>query len=125
MGGCVHGIVAQVVSLAQAARLRTNDQTCFHAPVTRKLTGRDRQPRVMEEAPYDEARGPAILRMHCLAERIGHAHSLVAPSPRPTPQHPPWHVPFPCPLHVWAPCARRGGTPGKAKRESWKTFMDT
>src|SRR5205807_1694622 len=58
MGGCVHGIVAQVVSLVQAARLRTNDQTCFHAPVTRKLIGRDRQARVMAEAPYDEATRP-------------------------------------------------------------------
>jgi hypothetical protein len=65
----VHNIVAQVVSLEQAARLRTNDQACFHAPVTRKLIGRDSQPRVMEEALDDEATMP----FHSLHELFGGA----------------------------------------------------
>jgi len=55
MGGFVYDIVANRLSLEEAARLSMPDQTYFRALVVRKLTSRAPQPRVVDDALQDEA----------------------------------------------------------------------
>jgi hypothetical protein len=55
IGGFVYDIVANALSLEEAARLSMHEQTYFRALVARKLTSRGLQPRVVDEALQDEA----------------------------------------------------------------------
>jgi len=55
VGGFVYDIVANTLSLEEAARLSTHDQTYFRALVARKLANQAPQPRVVDEALQDQA----------------------------------------------------------------------
>src|SRR5262245_47025413 len=55
MGGFVYDLVANRLSLEEAARLSANDQTYFRALVERKLASREPQPRVVDDALQDQA----------------------------------------------------------------------
>ena len=55
MGGFVYDIVANRLSLEEAARLSRDDQTYFRALVARKLASRGPQPRVVDDALQDQA----------------------------------------------------------------------
>jgi len=55
VGGFVYGIVANQLSMEEAARLSTHDQPYFRALVARKLASRAPQPRVVDDALQDQA----------------------------------------------------------------------
>jgi hypothetical protein len=55
MGGFVYDLVANRMSLDEAARLSKDDQTYFRALVDRKLASQAPQPRVVDDALQDQA----------------------------------------------------------------------